>query len=234
MPSSNTTAALRQRILRPTWLRAMPFGIYLVFLALASALPLLPGVDARWLYPAKIGAVAVSLAILWHRFEELARPRWTIPEVVWACVAGVAVFAAWISLDVSWASIANGKELVGFDPRRNDGSIEWLLALPRLAGAALVVPVMEELFWRSLVMRWLDSQDFLRLSPASTSVGAMLASSVLFGLEHDLWLAGILAGIAYGELYRRSGNLWTPILAHATTNLLLGLWVLGTGTWKLW
>jgi CAAX prenyl protease-like protein len=63
---------------------------------------------------------------------------------------------------------------------------------------------------------------------------AVLFSALLFGVEHDLWLAGIIAGLAYGWLYVRTGNLWSPILAHGVTNLLLGLWILATGEWRLW
>jgi hypothetical protein len=106
--------------------------------------------------------------------------------------------------------------------------------LLRLAGAALVVPLMEELFWRSFLLRWVQSQQFLDLAPVQIGLRAILISSVLFGLEHNLWLAGIVAGLAYAWLYRASGNLWPPIIAHAITNLILGVWVLSTGNWQFW
>jgi CAAX prenyl protease-like protein len=53
-------------------------------------------------------------------------------------------------------------------------------------------------------------------------------------VEHSLWAAGILAGLAYGWLYMKTNNLWVPILAHAVTNGMLGLWVLHTGQWTFW
>ena len=93
---------------------------------------------------------------------------------------------------------------------------------------------MEELFWRSLVMRWIESPAFLRVAPASTGVRAVVLSSVVFGLEHNLWFAGILAGLAYAWIYRQSGNLWAPIIAHSATNLLLGIWIVWTGNWRFW
>jgi CAAX prenyl protease-like protein len=226
--------AIQRRVLRPTWVRALPFAIYLVFLAVAAALPGLSVVDARWLYPVKVGMVAAALTLLWPRLEELAMPRLTPRDGLRALAIGIAVFVLWINLDISWASLAADNEGGGFDPRGADGRIDWLLAGSRIAGAALVVPVMEELFWRSLVMRWLDRPDFLTLKPCAVSRRALLASSMVFGLEHDLWLAGIIAGLAYGELYRRSGNLWAPILAHGVTNGLLGAWVLWSGQWHYW
>jgi uncharacterized protein len=72
------------------------------------------------------------------------------------------------------------------------------------------------------------------LEPARIGLRAILISSVLFGFEHSLWLAGIVAGLAYAWLYRASGSLWPPIIAHAVTNLVLGLWVLNTGNWQFW
>ena len=54
------------------------------------------------------------------------------------------------------------------------------------------------------------------------------------GFEHGLWFAGIVAGLAYALLYRRSGNLWAAIIAHSITNLLLGCWVVYSGNWQFW
>jgi len=96
------------------------------------------------------------------------------------------------------------------------------------------VPVMEELFWRSFMLRWLAHPEFTGVSPARAGLRALLISSVMFGAEHTLWLAGIVAGLAYGALYMQSKNLWAPVVAHATTNGMLGLWVLHTGQWSFW
>lgn len=216
----------------PLTARVLPFALYIAFLAAAPLLAdAMPALDERWVYPVKTVAVAVVLGFLWRRFDELKPLRLSAGDGLLALGAGAAVFVAWINLDLPWLSIgASG----GYDPRGADGEIDWLLALPRLAGAALVVPVMEELFWRSLVMRWLDRHDFLTMRPGSASLRALLASSVAFGLEHQLWFAGIVAGLVYGQLYRRSGNLWLPIAAHAVTNGLLGGWVLWSGHWRFW
>lgn len=211
--------------------RVLPFAVYMAFLVVEGlAASNWPELDARWIYPVKVGAVAL---VLWHYRAEyrelLARPdpRWA---VLVAPLLGIAVFVLWINLDIGWLNLGGG---AGFDPR-DDGAVRWDLALLRLAGAALVVPLMEELFWRSFLLRWIDQADFQALEPARISLRALLISSLLFGLEHTLWFAGILAGLAYGWLYRASGNLWAPIVSHATTNLLLGIWVLHTGAWIFW
>ena len=64
----------------------------------------------------------------------------------------------------------------------------------RLIGLVVVVPVMEELFWRSFLMRWLTNSMFLSIEPRQVSRSAFVITAVLFALAHDLWLAGLLAG----------------------------------------
>lgn len=213
--------------------RILPFALYIVFLALGPLVArAFPQWDARWLYAAQIGAVLAGLTFFARDYAELARPaRLRRGDWLLAAAAGTAVFALWVNLDAPWASFG---EAAGFDPSRADGSLDWALVAVRLFGAVAVVPVMEELFWRSFVLRWLDREDFLALAPAAASLRGLLLSSLLFGLEHHLWLAGLLAGLAYGGLYRRSGSLWPPVAAHALTNLLLGLWVLHGGHWRFW
>ena len=144
---------------------------------------------------------------------------------------GVLVFVLWIWLDLPWMVIGESGD--GYDPR-DDGHVNIALATIRILGAAVVVPIMEELFWRSFVMRWIDKPDFLTLAPAAVTLKGLLLSSVVFGFEHNLWFAGIVAGLAYGWLYRATGNLWVPTIAHAVTNGVLGAWVLYTGAWQFW
>jgi CAAX prenyl protease-like protein len=93
---------------------------------------------------------------------------------------------------------------------------------------------MEELFWRSFLMRWIDTPAFESVEPSQVSIKSLILTSVLFGLEHNLWLAGVLAGLAYSALYMRHGTIWSPILAHAVTNGLLGMWVVVTSSWSYW
>jgi hypothetical protein len=76
--------------------------------------------------------------------------------------------------------------------------------------------------------------DFLAVEPRRVGWVAVLASTVLFSLEHDRWLGGAVAGAAYTWLYMRLRNLWVPILAHATTNGVLGGWILWTRNWHFW
>jgi len=155
-----------------------------------------------------------------------ARERWE------AIAVGLAIFAAWITLDRGWMVIGDAGP--GFVPLDRDGRLDIPLAAARLIALAAVVPVMEELFWRSYLMRRIDARDFLGRDPRRTSLLAWMVSSALFASEHSLWVAGLVAGAAYGGLYARSGNLRSPLLSHATTNGTLGIWILATGQWRFW
>lgn len=222
---------------RPGLIRALPFALFILLLPARDWLVEWTdgSIDARLVYPVKTVLVAGLLLYFSRGYGELRElpgtRRWLW---LWAPLVGLGVFVLWINLDRGWLNLASPGGFV-YDPRDAEtGRLIWWMVAFRLAGSALVVPVMEELFWRSFIMRWIDRHDFLALTPALVSLKAMLVSSLLFGFEHALWFAGILAGLAYAWLYRASGSLWPPIIAHAVTNGVLGVWVLTTGNWQFW
>ncbi len=221
--------------------RAMPFGLFLFVLALRSLTfgtgeedSLTPdsGFDLRWLYAAQ-AALAFAALIFWRPFykELVVRPA-SLPALATSVFAGFVVFMVWILPMPSWATL--GAQGVNFVPLDAAGGLRWDLILARSFGAVLVVPVMEELFWRSFVMRFLDRRDFLALAPSRASWTGVLISSAIFATEHELRMAGLLAGLAYALIYRRFGNLWYPILAHAVTNGALAAWVISQQAWSYW
>lgn len=217
---------------RAAWLRILPFAAYLFFVVAGDVLERTGVAPAalRWLYPVKIAVVAALLALSWRRYHELAARRPSPSAILAALASGAAVWALWIGLDAAWMTVGTA---AGFDPR-SGGRIDPLLVALRIAGAVLVVPIMEELFWRSFLIRWVDASDFEAVDPAQPSHKAFLITALLFGFEHNQWLAGIVAGAAYSLLYMHYRNLWAPILAHAVTNGLLGWWVVQTGQWSYW
>lgn len=217
----------------PIFVRSLPFGLYIVFLAIEGVLPgWAPGVDVRWLYPVKVGFVALALAVLWRHYAEL-RTDWLAPaDLILSVVLGFVVVVLWVNLDAGWMLMGEMGE--GYDPRDAEGQIDWLMVAFRIVGAALVVPLMEELFWRSFIQRWVQQGDFLALDPARIGVKALLIASALFATAHVQWFAGLIAGLAYGWLYIRTRNLWAPIIAHAVTNGALGVYVVTTGQWRFW
>ncbi len=218
---------------RAIWCRISPFVAYVFFMLLAELLSRFgwSEYELRLLYAVKVAAVAWLLWVLRGVYIELRLPRGA-GVLTWgvAIVAGATVFVAWISLDAGWMQIGVS---AGFNPH-GDAGIDWMMVAVRLTGAVLVVPLMEELFWRSFLMRWIAKHDFLVVEPARVGLKAFAISTVFFAFEHNLWLAGLLAGMVYSLLYMWSGTLWSPILAHAVTNALLGAWVIYTGNWSYW
>jgi CAAX prenyl protease-like protein len=217
---------------RAAWARILPFVAYLSFFLIGDALARL-GVDAaslRWLYAVKTAVVVALLAWFWRDYTELKTGLLLPLALITAVAAGIVVFFLWINLHAGWMVVGTS---AGFDPATS-GVIDWPLVAVRIAGAALVVPVMEELFWRSFVLRWIDQPDFLRLDPAQAGLRGFVISVLLFGFEHNLWLAGIVAGVVYSVLFMRYRTLWSPIVAHAVTNGMLGAWVVMTGSWSYW
>ena len=210
---------------------AGPFFCYLVFLAFRSWINIGENHDIRWMYGLQIAMVSLLLIGFRGYYTELrsSLPKWRVWALSVAC--GIFVFAFWIRLDQPWMKLGDSP---GYSPLRADGTPYLLLAGARLLGATLVVPVMEELFWRSFVMRWMVNQDFRSVNPRRVTLLPLLAVSVVFGLEHELWFAGMLAGLAYGYLYIRTGSIWAPICAHAVTNGVLGVWVLTYSRWEFW
>jgi CAAX prenyl protease-like protein len=213
--------------------RCLPFILFMALLALRGYLPEGPGFDTRWIYGLSVLMVGAMLVRYWSDYGELARQKWpTASEVLLGAAVGVAVFLLWIRLDAPWMQLA--EPTASFLPIDREGRLIWPLVILRWIGAALIVPVMEELFWRSFLMRWVEQAQFERVDPQSVGLRAVVISTFVFMLAHTLWLAAIVAGLAYAWLYRRTGKLWTAVIAHAVTNGVLGIWVIRSGQWQFW
>jgi hypothetical protein len=220
---------------RAAWLRIAPFAVFMALLALRGAVPADGswGFDPRWIYGVAMLAVGGLLGVYWRDYGELARQ--TLPdarEVLLAVVVGLAVFALWIQLDAEWMTL--GERSADFVPLTAAGTPDWPLIAVRWVGATLLVPVMEELFWRSFLMRWIEQPVFEGVDPQQVGLKAIVLSTFVFVLAHTMWFAAVIAGLAYAWLYVRSGKLWLPVTAHVVTNGALGAWVVATGNWQFW
>ena len=212
----------------PELARVAPFGVFVLLTALQGQL----GPDSRyWLYLVK---TLVGAWMVWEVRHFVPEMRW---KVSWeAIVVGVAIFAVWVGLDGLYPRFAKLDE--GWNPHRvyGEGSaVAWLYIVVRIVGSSLVVPPIEEVFYRSFLYRYFVKLDF-RSMPLSQFHGlSFVVTSALFGLMHpDRWLAGILCGLAYQWLVVRKGRLGDAMTAHAITNFLLGLWVVWKDAWNFW
>jgi CAAX prenyl protease-like protein len=151
------------------------------------------GVDARWVYAVQAGVALLALLACRTSYSELAAAPRLARSLAISVGAGIAVFPLWIAPMPGWLHL--GAPVASFVPVDGDGLLRWERIGARALGAVLVAPLMEELFWRSFLMRWIDRRDFLSLTPASVSWFGVFASSAVFALTHDVWLARLIAGL---------------------------------------
>jgi CAAX prenyl protease-like protein len=104
----------------------------------------------------------------------------------------------------------------------------------RLFGLVLMVPVMEEIFWRSFLLRYLTRHDFQTLPVGTFSALSLWVMVGASALAHPEWLAAVVASLAYAFWIRHTRSLFAAIIAHATTNAALGGYVLVTREWHYW
>jgi uncharacterized protein len=227
------TALLNSWFTRHERARIYPFAGFILLLAiepwLAGVLTRL-GIGTEPTYLLR-SLLALCLLLTFCRDYVELRVAPSFNQALIALLAGGVVFLLWVIPYPAWLGghIAGNARAM---PMQSYADIFWLIC--RLSGSALIVPVIEELFWRSYFMRRLDDADFMSVSPAIVTIYAIVVSSVLFAVEHQLWLAGLLAGLVYAWLYRQFQVLWVSILAHVTTNAVLGLWVVYGGHWQYW
>jgi exosortase E/protease (VPEID-CTERM system) len=173
------------------------------------------------LYPVTVIGAA---AALWA-FRNFYRPL--LSGVSWASVAiGVAVFLLWTAVGGG-----GGKEPAATVARLGDLPL-WFAAswiCVRLAGSVLIAPVAEELAFRGYLLPKLIAKDFQTVRPGQFTWLSFLVSSALFGLLHQQWIAGGLAGAGYALALYRNGRISDAIAAHVTTNALIVL-----KAWAVW
>ncbi len=218
----------------------LPLGFFYVApMAVFLLLTTLEGVVPRSTYPFVYGLklLCVGALLFWcvPRWRQEFRPDWRAAGL--ALGAGLAGFGFWVLLDPVTPHFAILGQRSIFNPmvEIGDSNTRLIFIAMRLFGMAVVVPVMEEVFWRSFLLRYLtDEVAWQRLPVGRYSWRAVGLGTLFFSLAHPEWLAAaVFAGLMTG-LCRKTGNLFAATLAHGMTNLALGLYVLFTGMWRYW
>jgi CAAX prenyl protease-like protein len=206
-------------------------GVYLVpFLAILAASLVSRAASGyfEWLYPLRFLAAAIAI---WHYMPELKQMNWRFGWL--APVTGAAIFVVWLTPSF-WAHSAGasrlGEGLAALPP-----TARWLWIAFRVLAAVITVPIAEELAFRGYLARRLVNREFDSVPFSSVTNLSIILSSAAFGLMYgQQWMVATLAGLAYASVMRRKGQLCDAIVAHASSNLLLAVWVLTRGDWSLW
>lgn len=202
-------------------------------LALQSVVPLPTSVPPLLRFLLPLAAVfAVSLPVL------RGRPSKPLPSIL----LGLAVFVLWVGPDAvapAWRqSILFNNGVVGHPAGNTPPAAQhdfWFLAI-RILVSVVAVPILEELFWRGWLMRWLiDGADFRRVALGTYAAQAFWITAILFASEHgSFWDVGLVTGVVYNWWMVRTKNLWDCILMHAVTNAALAAYVILAGKWQYW
>jgi hypothetical protein len=180
--------------------------------------------------------VAVAL-VVFSRHVIPWRPSFWMASIL----LGAAVFLFWIGPDALWPgyrdfwlfhNAVTGAAASSLDVRLKTNAFFIVI---RVLESAILIPILEELFWRGWLMRWLIRPDFQSVPLGRYTPASFWMVALLFAAEHGpYWEVGLIAGIAYNGWIVRTRNLADCILAHGVTNALLAAYVLLFDKWQYW
>ena len=180
------------------------------------------------------GKVVLTLAAAWFSRSTWSdfRGRPGAFGLGLSVTGGLAVAALWIVLDGRYPGLPMVR--TGFDPSTLPPGFRAVFLPIRLFGLVVLIPVIEELFWRSFLLRWIISTAFQRVPVGTVTLPAAAVTSALFALAHPEWLPALITGFFWAWLLHRTRSLTCCLVSHAMANLALGAYVLLTGSWKFW
>jgi exosortase E/protease (VPEID-CTERM system) len=200
----------------------VPFLVLMAVSMVSSAFS--SGFDT--LYPLRVVAIVIALYYFRKAYAGLGwRWTWHAPAI------GAAVFIIWILLepDIDSSKTALSQ---GLAELTSGSAAAWLVF--RVLGSVITVPLAEELAFRGYLIRKLIAKDFENVPLVQFSWFSFMLTSVLFGLLHERWIAGTLAGMCYALALYRRGQIGDAVIAHMTTNALIAIFVLTQARWSLW
>jgi CAAX prenyl protease-like protein len=236
MPASPASPSTKKSLLAlPETPRILPFAVFMLFTIIPASV--FPGAE-YWLYAAKTVAVA---GLLWSIRRWLPEMKWAVS---WEAVGiGILIAVVWLGLPTikpPWELFSSGTEAAKTADVWNplayfagNPALGWAFLLIRTVGRSLVVPAVEEIFYRGFVYRYVISPHFTEVALNRWHTGAFTLTSLMFGFAHgDHWLQGILCGTAYQWLVLRKARLGDAMLAHAITNLIISVYAVATNQWQ--
>jgi CAAX prenyl protease-like protein len=183
-----------------------------------------------WIYPLQSLACAVALVVFWKRYD-----FGSLRPLPLAVGVGLGVFVLWVSPQLVFG---RPPRLDGFDPSALAGDPTWyaVTVVARFLRLVVIVPLVEEIFWRGFLQRYLVDERFTTVPFGKYTPLSFWGVAVAFALVHAPadWPAALVTGAIYGGIAVRTKSLCACIAAHATTNLALGVYIMATRQWGFW
>jgi CAAX prenyl protease-like protein len=230
-------------------------GPLLIFLALSAIGQVIGDENAsewywrypeQWMYPLQTAVTLAAIAFWWKHYT--FRPL-DLRIVLWSMLAGAAGIALWILPswlydrgfvpEISWLGFTS-RTGDGFDPTlwQEQPALYWSVIFARFVRMTIAVALAEELFWRGFLWRTLSDpyRDFSEVPFAQWSWKSFAAVVVLIVFAHmgPDRAAALLWGVLISLLYLRTRSVGACVVAHASANLLLGIYVMKTQQWGFW
>lgn len=239
---------------RRTYAHVVPFVVFMVFLLAPGLFDEPDGEDApwylahptQWTYPLQCLA-CLGVLLFYRREYEFTWPRgaalaigagilgigfWLLPGLIYQ----------WLNLNPGWWTyLGLDARMEGFDPAAaaTRGSGGWIASVGfRFLRMVIVVPLIEEIFWRGFLMRLLTDPDgdYWQVPFGTHHVRALWGVTAVFVLVHAPvdYPGALIYGLLTYVVTVRTKSLSACILMHAVANLLLGLYVMQTEQWGYW
>jgi CAAX protease family protein len=209
-----------------------PFAAFMVFLAIQKYIPFSPVFE----FPLRD---VLLLAVLFGFSRKVIDLHSS--HKLETAVIGVAVFVIWVGPDMLFPSYRQHWLFQNaFTGQLGNPVPESVLMMPvvlwsRIFRAVVLVPIIEELFWRAWLMRWLISPRFEKVPLGTFQTTSFAIVAVLFAAEHGpYWDVGLITGVIYNWWMVRTRSLGDCILVHAITNACLCGYVVATRHWEYW
>ena len=210
----------------------------------------------QWIYPLQSVLCLVLLVFWWKHYDF----NWSLKSILIGIVMGAVGIGFWLlpTQIYEWFSFGNEEEVPwwmkrlgvaerrdGFDARMFgadalafDCAADWTSLTLRLFRAVVIVSLVEEIFWRGFLMRWLLKPDgaFWGIpfgKPSWLTYGVVTGAFMIAHAPVDYAGAFAFGTIIY-LLTIWTKSLGACVVAHAVANALMGWYAVETGKLGLW
>lgn len=216
----------------------LPFATFALFLGFADLFrslfkhrdSVLFAAPEHWIYPVQTIVCGFLLWRFWSCYG-LRKPE----KIGLDLFVAILVLALWISPQ---AFLGFPRRDDGFNPSlfENNPALFCAVVAMRFVRLVVVVPLAEEIFWRGFLLRYIVHDDFKKVPLGQFSWLSFGVVTVAFAAAHRPadWPAALATSALYNLILYRTRSLSSCVLAHAITNLGLGVYVMLTRQWGFW